>query len=756
MGENNIEELRNQINSARREIARILYRGNYGNDNWEQDYEARLQEDSGFRIENEYEHNVGYQLDDFEVDRVQELRKQITDLLPKLESAEKEQEEKKSEEKKEKSETSKPEEEVSEELDVEAYREKMAKESAVNIRMNEIRIRMMQIRSILEDPNSELTDAEKMQLETERYNLQNEFENLAGIQHGNPSGPNLSGTKISISEEERQENEAIRALKIKLAERDKRLNEIRIEMMRIKADLDRKGIKGQTPELKALQEEFEKLSSMTIEEIKAETEIGKKTGKKGETQETKTETEQDPSKKTESEPSQKAEVEPAKVENEQAIAEKQEKLDKIKKEIEIASAELEELKKKSDISKEEIDKLKAEIDSLTAQRDALKAEIAELEAKKAELEGGEKTTPTATGKEGKEGETGPTAAVGAAATGATTEGEEKQEEEKEGEENNGNSGKAPTKSAGSEDNSLTVQGFWANMLINMIRLLRKLTGKEDLGAKLEQSIYARSAAKVLGPELKANEKRIKEMAKEAAREAREGRAEEQHEEQREEEQREEEQEEQQTKKKPTATKKKGFFSRLFAKEEEEEFIIPRGKVRTGEEVEGEKIEGEEVESDPVGAAAKTKLVPEKELPPLTAAEQDFLWMYAAIKNKESRDPNLTAIVTDELDKIKGISDEELQEMVENGEISVYGDEISARASLVITKSIERVHELAKELGVSTEDKNGPRLLDDLFPELSSRLDTRRSMQEMEAEEAKKARETQGKSEPTNEDQELGD
>lgn len=591
MEENNIEELRNQINSARREIARILYRGNYGNDNWEQDYEARLQEDSGFKIENEYEHNVGYQLDDFEVDRVQELRKQITDLIPKLKEAEKEQ-----------------------------------KRSKIALSRREIA--KILYRGNYGNDNWEQEYEAKLK-ENPDFKIEDEYEHGVGYQ--------LDDFEVDRVQELRQQ-----------------ISETLVELE--EPEREQAGDRSK-------REEKPKVEAETEQRTEPETQPGKK-----------------------------PEPESAKVKTEQEIAEKQEKLGKVNKEIELASKELEELKKKEDISREEVEKLRAELDSLTAQRDALKAEIAELEAKKAEITGGEKAVTSPAAKETKKGEADPETPIG-----ATDPGKAKGEEEKEE--------TVPTKSTNPAENSLSVQGFWANMLLNLIMFLRKITGKDNLGEKIEQGIYTRAAAKILGPNLKENEKRVKKMAKEAEKEVR----------------------------------------------REEKATTPKVKKK---ELSGK--EGEEAETGSVGEGTETRLVPEEELPPLTAAEQDFLWMYGAVKNKESRDPILTSILSDELDKIKGISDEELQEMVENGEIEVYGDEINPRVSLLVTKGIDKVRELAKELGVATEDKHGLRLISELFPEVAGRLETRRKMQEMTAEEAKKSAETAGRENPADEEQELGD
>ena len=69
-----------QIAAARRSIAKVLYRGDYGNKNWGKEYSDKLKQNPDFRIENENEHDMGYQLDDFEIDRVQEIRQQIKEI----------------------------------------------------------------------------------------------------------------------------------------------------------------------------------------------------------------------------------------------------------------------------------------------------------------------------------------------------------------------------------------------------------------------------------------------------------------------------------------------------------------------------------------------------------------------------------------------------------------------------------------------------------------------------------------------------
>ena len=69
-----------KLDAARRSIAKILFRGDNGNNNWEKEYSEKLEQNPDFKIEDENEHDIGYQLDDFEIDRVQEIRQQIKEL----------------------------------------------------------------------------------------------------------------------------------------------------------------------------------------------------------------------------------------------------------------------------------------------------------------------------------------------------------------------------------------------------------------------------------------------------------------------------------------------------------------------------------------------------------------------------------------------------------------------------------------------------------------------------------------------------
>lgn len=739
--ERRLEEIRNEIDSARREIAKILYKGDYGNDNWEQDYDTQMQDNPDFRIENEYEHDLRYSLDDFEVDRVQELREQIKQLEAERAQVEKAISERKTEPEPTKGGTgTEPEPKTGEENEetVEEYRQKMTMESARNIRMDEIRMRMMEIRSIMEDPNSGLSDADRMKLETERYNLQYEFENLAGIKHANPTGPSLSNQPREQSEEKRAENNATRELKRRIAERDKRLNEIRIEMMRIKGELDAKGITEQTPELKALQEEFERLSKMPIEELgqaeptkttpdPTKTGTGKGEGegkgKEGEGEGREGEGEGEGKK---SDATQKAIAG-----TEQEIAEKQEKLDKLKKEIETASKELDDLKKKTDASKEELDKLKAEIEELTRQRDALKTEIADLERKKAELEG--KATPEPTkGGTGKEGEGKEGEGEGTGKGEGEGEGKGKGKDEGEGEKDGTTGTKAPVTS---EEKGVNVSGFWANAIITIILAIRKLSGKDDFGEKAIQGILARDAAKKMGPHMKENDERIKKLQREAkAAEKAAAKAEKAAEKTGKAEEKGEGEGKEDTSGKPKA-KKEGFFSRLFRKKDDEEiFVIPRGEVR-------EDLEGEE--ENPVGAASATHLEPEGEEIHLSQAAQDFAWVHRELSNTD-RDENLTTIGSDALDETKKLTDEQIQEMIDNGELLTYTDSIAPRQSLVITKTIEKIHKLAKDFGVELTDGDAPRSIESVFAEVSGRMETQKGVNEAMAEQARQSAEGKGR------------
>ena len=737
--ERRLEEIRNEIDSARREIAKILYKGDYGNDNWEQDYDTQMQDNPDFRIENEYEHDLRYSLDDFEVDRVQELREQIKQLEVERTQVEKTISERKPEPEPSKGGTDpEPEPKTGEEHEetVEEYRQKMTMESARNIRMDEIRMRMMEIRSIMEDPNSGLSDADRMKLETERYNLQYEFENLAGIKHANPTGPSLSNQPRETSEEQRAANNAKREIKRRISERDKRLNEIRIDMMRIKGELDAKGNTEQTPELTALQEEFERLSKMPIEELGQSEPVktdpdptktgtgkgeGEGKGKEGEGEGREGEGEGEGKK---SDATQKAIAG-----TEQEIAEKQEKLEKLKKEIETASQELDELKKKTDASKEELDKLRAEIEDLTRQRDALKTEIADLERKKAELEGKATPEPTkgGTGKEG-EGKEGEGEGTGKGEGEGEGKGKGK-DDEGEGKDETGGT-KAPVTS---DEKGVNVSGFWANAIITIILAIRKLTGKDDFGEKTIQGILTRDAAKKLGPHMKENEERLKRLQREA-KAAEKAAAKAEKAEKAEGKGKDGEGEEKgETSGKPKA-KKEGFFSRLFRKKDDEEiFVIPRGEV---------KEDLEEEEENPVAAASETQLKPEEEIE-LPQAAQDFAWVHLALTNPE-RDENLTAIGSDALDETKKLSDEEIQEMIDNGELLTYSDSISPRQSLVITKTIEKIHKLAKDFGVELTDGDAPRSIESVFAEVSGRMETQKGVNEAMAEQARQSAEGKGR------------
>ena len=208
-------------------------------------------------------------------------------------------------------------------------------------------------------------------------------------------------------------------------------------------------------------------------------------------------------------------------------------------------------------------------------------------------------------------------------------------------------------------------------------------------------------------------------------EHKEGKPEEEHKEDKPDEGKKKGEPEESTKPKPKA-KKKGLFARLFSKDDEEEVeVIPRSKIRD------DLFDVEEPDEEV-----------QEETPELTQATQDFAWIHQALFHRENRNENLTLIASDEVDKIKGLSAEEkqakMQEMIDSGEMKTYSDSLKPGQNIVISRTISRIHELAKELGVDLVDENGPVPIQLLLEEVSGRLAVRDGVRETMAEIGKEA------------------
>lgn len=556
--------------------------------------------------------------------------------------------------------------EPEEEFDLEAYRNQVIEQAKRDLRMDHITLRMLEIRSLLENPEANLTTEQRQELEVERAALQKEWSELAGMENHNPSGPDLNAQPLvedpAMREALNAERDKVRA---QLA-RYIRMNEIRLRMIERRRELDAEGFTGIDPESEALSREFDQLLAESQREnpeiepvkepekepVKGGTEPEPEPGTSGEPAET------DPEKKEEPKTTEVAQTE-------SLIAEREEKLQKLNQEIEAAGKELEELKKKTDVSREELEKLKAEIDSLTQQRDALKAEIAELEKKKAELEG--KVTPEDPTKKGPEGP-GEGEPVGGAA--GTPEGE-KEGTEKEGEEPEG--GKDTGKKGKGGEGSVRVNGFFANMLLFFINIIRKITGKDTFGEATIQKLAAREAEKALGPSAERNRKDLERLKKDLGA-------------------------------KETEAKKKGKTDDKEVIEEVEDPGTP-GATPEGAE---EELEGEEL---------------------VSLAEIDFRWVTRQFSAMATKVPGAVSdlfkkITKEQRDVINGLSDEQVEEALKSDEVHAISDSYEPRLNLLINKVGNDIRERAVAAGIELNNGDEPKSLEELFKELSEKEATK--------------------------------